>query len=186
MSAPIYTGFWTNWSRGNIRGATLTLGEASSGLLTAAIATFVTLVGTQLWKILVYIIHQSRCQRSPQDGLHHQQQVVFRNSPTPGSAAWIFLCQSWAWSGRCKKHLVRTLPWATFASVYIALFAVLAVFSSNISSSPGSARLIDGSQCGYWTTTGEDNLMNLAANIQKWSNNRYVLTLPSSASSLTY
>lgn len=57
MSAHIYRGPWINWSHGLIAGATVTLGEREGGLLTAFIATFVTIVGAELWKIICYISH---------------------------------------------------------------------------------------------------------------------------------
>lgn len=153
MSAKIYIGFWTNWSRGKILGATLTLDEQNSGLLTAFIATFVTIVGVQLWKVLSYLIHQFNSRSSAQDGLHHQKKIIFRNSPTPGSAAWTFLQQAWAWRGKAKSPLMRTLPWAMFGITYIVLFALLAVFSSQISAVPGTARLVIGEACGAWYLT---------------------------------
>lgn len=150
MSTPIYTGVWINWSQGPIRGATLTLDARNSGLLTAFIATFVTIVGAQLWKILSYIIHQLRSRRSPQDGLYHQQQVVFRNSVTPGSAAWTFLLQGWYWGASIKLPWLRTLPWLLFALLYIVAFGLLAIFSSEISKSQGTARRVYPTNCGHW------------------------------------
>lgn len=150
MSTPIYVGLWTNWSHGAILGATLTLGARDSGLLTAFIATFVTLVAAQLWKILAFAIHQSRCRMSPQDGLHHQQQVIFRNTAAPGSAAWTFLLQSWFWRRKAKRSAIRTLLWALFAFVYIVVFGLLAIFSSEISKAPGKKRLVNPTSCGDW------------------------------------
>lgn len=88
MSSHIYHGAWINWSRGLVTGATITLGEREGGLLTAFIATFVTIVGAELWKISCYVFHQIRSKQEPQDGLYHQQQVILRTYPTPGGAAW--------------------------------------------------------------------------------------------------
>lgn len=150
MSTPIYKGVWINWSQNPVLGATLTLGERESGLLTAFIATFVTVVAAQLWKILSFTIHQARSRRALRDGLYHQQQVVFRNSVTPGSAAWTFLLQLWYWSGHARRSLMRTLPWAAFATIYVVVFGVLAIFSSEISKAPGSARLVHPTNCGAW------------------------------------
>ena len=150
MTTHIHHGAWINWSHGTILGATVTLGDRSGGLLTSFIATFVTVVGSQLWRILSYIFHQIRSSKAPQDGLHHQQQVVFRNMSSPGGAAWTFLQQTWYWRGKADWAVLRTLPWALVSICYLALFAVLAIFSSEISKAPGSARLIVGQDCGYW------------------------------------
>ncbi|KAK5956021.1 hypothetical protein OHC33_002594 [Knufia fluminis] len=155
MGEHIYYGPWINWAHGPILGATLTLGDRSGGLLTAFIATFVTIVGAQLFRILTYIFHQARSRQSVQDGLYHQQQVVFRNTTTPGGAAWTFLVQWWTWSGRARLTLIRTIPWAFFCLSYMALFGVAAVFSSEITKGPGSARLVIGETCGYWESDGD-------------------------------
>lgn len=155
MGEHIYYGPWINWAHGPIVGATLTLGDRSGGLLTAFIATFVTMVGAQLFRILTYIFHQSRSRQSAHDGLYHQQQVIFRNTTTPGSAAWSFLMQWWTWSGKARLTLIRTIPWAFFCLSYMLLFGIAAVFSSEITKGPGSARLVIGETCGYWESEGD-------------------------------
>ena len=146
----IFYGPWINWEHGPIQGATLTLGDRSGALLVAFIAFWVTLVGAQLFKILAYSFHQIRSKSSAQDGLYHQQQIIFRNTPTPGGAAWSFLQQGWSWNGKAKGTFLRTLPWALFCLTYMLLFAVCAVFSSEITKGPGAARLIVSDNCGYW------------------------------------
>lgn len=146
----IYKGPWINWSKGAVVGATLTLSDRDGGLLISFVATFVTIVAAQLWRILSFTSHQVRSTSEAQDGLHFQQQNVFRNATTPGSAAWIFLQQAWHWRGRSRAVFWRTVPLATFAVFYIVLFGVLATFSSQVSESAGSLRLIHGGNCGYW------------------------------------
>lgn len=147
----IYTGPWVNWSHGLILGSTVTLSARNGAILTAFIATFVTVIGTQLWKILCFIFHQSRVSQAPKDGLHHQHQNVFRNSSTPGEAAWSFMLQSWHWWGRARRAWMRSLPWAFFSMSYIVTFAALSVFgSSEITKAAGQDRLIQSFQCGYW------------------------------------
>jgi hypothetical protein len=153
----IYTGPWINWSRGLVLGSTITLSARNGAILTAFIATFVTIVGAQLWKILCFILHQSRASQEPEDGLYHQQQNVFRNSNTPGGAAWSFMLQSWYWRGRARHSTLRSLPWALFSILYIVIFAVLSVFgSSEAAKAAGRDRLIRDSQCGYWSMDGSE------------------------------
>lgn len=139
-----------NWSNGPIKGATLTLSERDGGLLISFVATFVTIVGAQLWRVISFLIHQVRSTNGPRDGLHHQQQAIFRNASTPGGAAWSFLLQTWYWRGRASHSALRTLPWTIFGILYLILFGVLATFSSQVSKAAGSARLIHGDNCGYW------------------------------------
>lgn len=157
MSSYIYHGPWINWSHGPILGATLTLGERNGGLLTAFIATFVTVVGPALWKIIAYIIHQIRSGgQQTGDGLYHQTQVLLRNESTPTGAAWKFLQQSWYWRSKVSRPVLRTIPLYLFALFYVVLFGVLAIFSSEISKAPGAARLIISDNCGYWRTNNSD------------------------------
>ncbi|KAF7507093.1 hypothetical protein GJ744_010906 [Endocarpon pusillum] len=157
-STSIYTGFWVNWSHGRVLGSTITLSARNSALLTSFIATFVTIVGAQLWKILCFIFHQRRTSQKPKDGLYHQQQNVFRNSSTPGGAAWSFILQSWHWSGRARHVMLRSLPWALFSVSYIFVFAALSIFgSSEVTKAAGQDRLIQSSQCGYWATNSSRN-----------------------------
>jgi hypothetical protein len=146
----IYRGPWINWSHGAIKGATLTISERDGGLLISFIATFITVVGAQLWRILSFALHQIRSTDAPRDGLHHQQQNILRNTSTPAGTAWTYLQQAWYWRGRARSVLLRTLPMSLFGFLYLVLFGVLATFSSQISKSAGPARLIYGNNCGYW------------------------------------
>lgn len=68
----IYDGPWINWSHGLATGMTVTLSQRAGGLLTAFIATFVTICGAELWKLLCYVLHQLRSQKTPQDGLFNR------------------------------------------------------------------------------------------------------------------
>jgi hypothetical protein len=44
----VVLGFWTNWSENSTKGATITLTKTNGGFLTAALAVFVTYVGSRL------------------------------------------------------------------------------------------------------------------------------------------
>ena len=56
----------------------------------------------------------------------------------------------------------RTLGWAIFALLYLATFAVLAVFSSQVSKGASEVRLIHGPQCGYWEPARQASTENFA------------------------
>ena len=150
MSFTIRTGFWTDWSRGSIVGATLTLSPRDGALLLAFIAAFVTAVSSQLWRIIGFAAHQIQARPGPHDGLHYQTQVVLRNASSPLGAAWLFLQQSWSWRRRVCGAYHRTLIWAVFSILYLTTFAALAVFSSQVSRAASNLRLIRSPQCGYW------------------------------------
>jgi hypothetical protein len=157
MATHVYHGPWINWADGLILGATITVSSRNGNLLISFIATFVTIVGAQLWKILSYIFHQIRSSKNPQDGLHYQQQNILRNASSPGSAAWLFMAQNWYWRGKASAVMLRTVPWTLFSFIYLLLFGILATFSSEVSRATGRERLLksDLDSCGYWAIDGD-------------------------------
>jgi hypothetical protein len=151
----IYTGAWVNWSHGLVLGSTITLSARNGAILTSFIATFITIVGAQLWRVLSFFFHQIRVSPAPKDGLYHQHQNVLRNSGAPGVAAWSFMLQGWHWSGRARRAWVRSLPWILFSTSYIVLFVVLSIFgTSEVTKAAGQDRLLQSSKCGYWEVNG--------------------------------
>lgn len=58
--AYVYTGRWTDWKEARFTRATLTTTNSTGGFLLVFAALFVTQAGNSLWKLISYIIHQSR------------------------------------------------------------------------------------------------------------------------------
>ena len=145
----IYTGPWINWSHGLIRGSTITLSERDAGLLTAFLAIFVSAAGVACWRIMSYIMHQYRATQEPQDGLHHQQQAIFRNTSSPGGASWQFVLLMWFWRKNATRSLLRNLPFVILALLNIALFGVAGIFSSEVTKAAGNETLVRSPNCGY-------------------------------------
>lgn len=88
-----------------------------------------------------------------------QQQVIFRNSASPGGAAWSFWQQFCNWRSHAPHTVLRTLPWAAFALIYLAVFGILSIFASAaITKSEGNDRLIRGPKgsCGYLSANYSD------------------------------
>lgn len=80
MSAiPIYISRWQDHSRGQILGDTITLDVRWGCHLIAALSTFIGLVGTTLWSLHAFAIHQYRAAPDNEDAVFFQQQVVYRN-----------------------------------------------------------------------------------------------------------
>lgn len=71
----VYLGTWTNYSRGRILGATLTLESRYGLLLLSFTATFVGFVASRFWRIITLILHRIYSTPEPRDALHHQRQV---------------------------------------------------------------------------------------------------------------
>lgn len=156
-ASSIYTGIWVNWTRGRVLGSTVTLSRADGTVFVAFITLFYTVLSTQLWRSLCFLIHQARVSSRPRDGLFHQQQVVLRNSSTPAGAAWIFALQSWYWRGRADRHWLRSIPGLLLALVYIIIFAFLSIYGASVLlKAAGPLRLLRASRCGYWTPEDSD------------------------------
>ncbi|KAJ4004607.1 hypothetical protein NW752_011704 [Fusarium irregulare] len=149
MSFEIYTGTWTDWSRGPVLGATITLSSRDASLLLAFIAAFVTIVAIRLWVIIGFSVHQVLATGNKHDGLYYQRQVILRNTKSAPAAAWLFLQQAWYWTGIAQSAVLRTIPLAVFCVLYFVGFTVLAIFSSQISDSASEFRLASSSNCGF-------------------------------------
>lgn len=163
VGANVYKGIWVNWSRGTILGSTLTLSDRNGGLLIAFLAIFVSAAGGALWRIISYAIHQSRAKLAYQDGLHHQQQVIFRNASTPGSASWQLLQLLFQWWDNAKRPVLRVVPLAALALVNLFLFALAGVFSAEVTKAAGNEVLVRSPNCGTWAISPNSTLEQQAA-----------------------
>jgi hypothetical protein len=142
-------GAWTNWSRGPVFGATLTLSRQNGNLLIAFTAFFIGLVSTRFWRILCLILHRYYSSAREHDVFHHQRQVILRNSANPESGIWIFGSLFWSWRHSTKHSLLRALPGIICAVVSLAAFTLASGFSSRISTGISDEVLIKGDNCGF-------------------------------------
>ena len=117
-----YRGPWINWSRGLVLGSTITLSERDGDLLIAFLSMFVTVVGASCWKIMSFALHQHRSLRDPQDGIHHQQQAIFRNAKGPFQATLELSQLAWYWRKQALRPFLRTLPLVALAVFNFTLF----------------------------------------------------------------
>jgi hypothetical protein len=158
---PVYLGVWTNWSQGKVLGSTLTLRRSDGSLLIAFVALFTTIVGTQLWKILAFFLHRYFSTNRSQDALHHQRQIILRNSTSPMRtlAALIKMAAAWKKSSAPVHPFKRLFPLVAVAFVISIALAAASGFSSLVAR--GSEVLVDGTNCGF--IKGSDFLDNLTA-----------------------
>lgn len=145
----IHTGFWINWSHGQLFGSTLTLDRRDGGLLTSFLALFITFVGAAFWRLSCFILHQFLSTEAPRDGIYHQRQAVLRNAAESGSGLWTLGKVFWAWRKTPNRPYLRLLPLCLFTAVCLGAFAVAGIFSSKIATSTGTEVLIASSNCGY-------------------------------------
>ncbi|KAJ3563955.1 hypothetical protein NPX13_g8015 [Xylaria arbuscula] len=148
------TGVWTNWSRGRILGATLSLSRQNGNLLIAFTAFFVGLVSSRFWRIVCFILHRYYASPAANDVLHHQQQAILRNSPSPDSGIWALGQLSWAWRHSAKRSFIRVLPSFICAVISLTAFAVASGFSSHVSTGISDEVLVKSNDCGLLDPSG--------------------------------
>ncbi|KAH7386852.1 hypothetical protein DE146DRAFT_768549 [Phaeosphaeria sp. MPI-PUGE-AT-0046c] len=145
----VHLGFWTNWSHGKIQGATVTLTRQNGNLLIAFLAIFIGMVGKSFWRLGCFMLHRHFSSSNAQDGLHHQRQVILRNSDTAQDGAWRLLMSMLAWrsGARARRPILRLLPIIVIAFAISAAFGVASVFSSNVTNEALNQVLLKGSRC---------------------------------------
>jgi hypothetical protein len=163
MENTVYLGVWTNWSRGKVLGSTLTLSKDHGNLLIAFISFFIALVSSRFWKILCLLLHRWYSTHEPQDAIHHQRQVILRNSSSPEAGLVSFVQLFSAWRHTTIERLFRIIIPSVFALGSLAAFTVAGGFSSSISTSTGDEVLLSGANCGIFIADGTQTWL-VAAN----------------------
>lgn len=102
------------------------------GLLIAFIALFNTTVGSVMWSLIAYAIHQYRAKHQSGDGVFHQTQALFRNSVQALAFARNTVATGWQWHNRTPHALRRTIPFGCLGLFIPVLFAVAGILSSRI------------------------------------------------------
>ncbi|KAK4223661.1 hypothetical protein QBC38DRAFT_459135 [Podospora fimiseda] len=141
----VFTGVWTNWSRGNVIGWTLTLSRNNGNLLIKFLATFVAFVGTRFWRIIAFASHSAASSAKPRDVIYRQHQAVIQNMSTATEGFVAVIQVMWAW------RLTPGRLWAALglsALCYMG-FLLASGFSSRISNFAGDEVLIKSTRCGY-------------------------------------
>ncbi|KAI0530167.1 hypothetical protein GGR58DRAFT_525224 [Xylaria digitata] len=148
MENSVYLGLWTNWSRGPILGPTLTTTKSYGNLLIAFVAVFITFVASRFWRVLCLVLHRCYSTFEARDAIHHQRQIVLRNSLNPESSLLDTIKLGWAWRKTSANHLVRLLPIGFLAITCLITFTVAGGFSSKISTAAGDEVLVRSTHCG--------------------------------------
>ncbi|KAH8880208.1 hypothetical protein GQ53DRAFT_670404 [Thozetella sp. PMI_491] len=145
----VHLGAWTDWSRGPVLGATLTLTREDGNLLIAFLAFFVALVGTRFWRIVCLILHYTYSRGSPRDGVHHQRQVFLRNAPNPEVAVWTLADMGVSWRHKAEHVWSRLLPILGLALVCMVGFVLAGGFSPRLATILNGEVLLSGENCAY-------------------------------------
>lgn len=148
QESTIYTGRWTNWSKGQVLGSTLTLTQGDATILIAFLSFYVSIVGSRLLFIIRLILHFQLSSCCPNDGLHNQRQAILRNSSNAVESMTTLARIAWAWRGRTREVWVRTTPMLMFFLLWFIGISMAAIFSSQISTTMGNEVLISSPNCG--------------------------------------
>lgn len=148
MESQAHIGLWTNWSRGAIMGRTITLSRIHGNLLIAFTASFIAFVAARFWRIICVALHRYYSTSLPASTLHHQRQVVLRNSPSPESGLWSLITLCFAWRGTSLRRALGLMPGLCLAALIVVAFILAGGFSSTIASAAGDVVLLTGEQCG--------------------------------------
>ncbi|KAK8128950.1 hypothetical protein PG984_010058 [Apiospora sp. TS-2023a] len=147
-------------------GATLTMTREHGNFLIAFTAFFVPFVASRFWRIFATLFHQCySASGAPRDAIHHQRQVILRNSSSPESGLVSFIRLMWAW--RHARPWLRVMPAALFTFFSIGTFTVAGGFSSQISST--GEVLLKGDHCEIATEIHNGNLTQYEANTAYWA-----------------
>ncbi|KAI0450085.1 hypothetical protein F5B21DRAFT_529296 [Xylaria acuta] len=159
---PVYTGVWTNWSRGRVLGATLTISRHDADLLIAFTAFFIAFVGTRVWRIICFVTHRNLSTPEEPKAIYHQQQVILRNASNPEDATQLFLKLFWA--NRRSDGRFRPLLMVMVAAFCIAAFTVAGGYSSQITTAVGDEVLIKSANCRALNPTLQNQSSNVRVN----------------------
>ncbi|KAF2680250.1 hypothetical protein K458DRAFT_312414 [Lentithecium fluviatile CBS 122367] len=141
-------GLWTDWSKGSIMGATLTV-EAQDGILIVAFLTILASIGTaQLWNLFTFLVHQWLASSKLSDGLFWQHQVLLRTMPTPTAFMADSIKLSWVWRSKVPQSFLRSALLLAFALCF-AIAAIAAGISTSYAVDNSNIEvLVDSSFCG--------------------------------------
>ena len=143
----VFLGVWTNWSKNQVLGSTLTMTQKNGNVVVAFVALFITFVGARFWRIVCVAIHHAQSSAEPQDGIYHQRQAILKNADNPlaGFLSWYQLLMAWRKIGHRTYH--RLLPMAILSACIGIGFIAASLLSSRVGSAMGEEVLVRGT-CG--------------------------------------
>lgn len=183
---PVYTGGWTDQSKGGFLGAHHTYTRRETQFLLGATAAFLTYVGGCAWTIFAFIRHYFLARRSTADIISLQHRSIYRNSSTAQGAILdgLNICFAWkTWTPcwrrgarrRRSRHIGLRSCMLILPALFIFAFFTTAGVVSTLIATPIYANnpvlLRDGwaqGRCGI--TTYDGSLDSQAASFSKTAN----------------
>ncbi|KAF8249192.1 hypothetical protein K440DRAFT_660440 [Wilcoxina mikolae CBS 423.85] len=163
----IYTGLWTNHSRGAIFGSTLTLTDAQATALVSFLAVLITHTSTRSFKILRYISYHLRSHELARDGLARQQDVLLRNAETDMAMLPVVPWIAWKWRGHTRNPFRRSTGLFVITLLHAVGFIAAGIATSFVAAGNDQPVIARGSECGYWTMAEKT-----VAPMSRWQSDR--------------
>ena len=146
--APVYTGFWINWSGNTVTGATLTV--QNGAYLVAFLAIVVRAAGRHFWQLLCYAAFYALPRvRGPVMDSARQQRAVLRNSSSAPDGMIKFVRIALRSRNDSRKASSVPLGFAAAAALNISVFVTAAIFSSAVTRTQSDV-VLRPSTCGQW------------------------------------
>ena len=131
---------------GRYRGWTLTISQNSSLVLTAFLALFITFAASRFWGVVCFVVHQARSSLDDQDDLHHQIQILLRNTTTHTSL--ISELGRLLWNRINRGTISRSLPILLTTLLYAFAAGLAGLFVPRFIKGTNEV-LLKGSTCGW-------------------------------------
>src|ERR1700749_2022476 len=96
-SSRVSQGFWIDYTRGPVLGATITTSSSDANLIIAVLSVLVTFTGSHLWDLIAFIRFWAGVSNQPRKALHHQLQILLRNITSPGTFLLEVTLVGWSW-----------------------------------------------------------------------------------------
>lgn len=153
-NSTVYVGIWNDWSRGYIKGSTLTVSSINGSILNvliAILALFISQAGSHSWTIVCFLTHQIRTTTRPRNGFYHQQQVILRNSVWGSDLGTVYQLGrvAYFWRGHGMKSIRASIWLIVLGLVHLVAFFVTGTLVSRIVT-VGNQVLVHGPNCGIW------------------------------------
>jgi len=150
----IHTGIWTNHSRGSIYGSTLTLRNEHALALISFLAILITHTGGRSFKILRFILHQSRSHETPRDGLARQQEVILRNGETDMGTLPVLGWIAFRWRATAPRAWRRSLGPLGLLTLHMFLYLSVGILVSFVADGNDPFVRAKSEDCGVWVGQG--------------------------------
>lgn len=149
---PVQTGFWIDYSKGPLFGATLTCNTQRGSLLLTTATVIVSITQTAAWTLVAFWMHQYLVSTSSHDEFDAQRTVILRNSGALSSIYSLYTLGK-TWHKHAPNAWWRALSTMMFPLVIVSAFAIAGIWVASITLNPLiSHALVQPGRCGSLRT----------------------------------